>query len=75
MHFKATESSIALTPSDEIVSGFRLRFDGETTATTLLGGAAGCLKWDGDVEDLKNELETLINVDSVEVRKEEIKCE
>ena len=72
---KALESSISLSPSHEIASGFRLRFDDETTATTLLGGAAGCLKWDGDAEDIKNELETLINIDSVDVSRESIEYE
>lgn len=53
-------------PSDEITSGHRIRFDGEITAATTLGGFAGCLKWDGDAEEVKNELETLVNIDFCE---------
>lgn len=59
-----------LTPSYLIPSGFRLKFDIETTSMTTSGGDKGCLRWDGSVEELKIELEGLPNIDLVEASKE-----
>lgn len=71
----AKESSHSLTPSSDIVSGFRLRFGTEVTDTTTAGGAKGCLQWDGDLSEMKAELETLAGVDAVQVSRESIDYE
>lgn len=65
----STDSTI-LTPSNTLSSGYRLRFKFETTSTTTASGLGGCLKWDGDADDIKVELETMSGIDSVQVSKE-----
>lgn len=72
---RAFESSIYLTPSSVLPSGFRLRFGGETTYITSSGGSEGCLLWDAEDYDLKAELEHLYAIDSVDVTKELIAFE
>jgi hypothetical protein len=66
----ASEARDILTPSDLLTSGFRLKFGLEKTSSTNTGGENGCLKWDGTAAEIKLELETLLNLDKVEVSKE-----
>jgi len=48
-------------------SGYRLYFNGQTTATTTAGGGSGCLLWDGSAASVEAELESLANIDDVTV--------
>jgi len=69
---RSSDETVALTPSSVLSSGFRVRFQSEITQTTTDGGAEGCLKWDGDANDMKLELETLLGIDGVEVSRDEL---
>ena len=42
----------------------------ETTHTTPAGGTKGYLKWDGTADELRIELESLLNIDAIKVSKE-----
>ena len=53
---KSPLSSVALTPSGEHVSGFRLKYKSQVTSETTAGGAPGCLRWDGSGMELEKEL-------------------
>ena len=69
-HIRSSSDTVALTPGNILSSGYRIRFKSETTQSTNAGGTAGCLQWDGDANELKIELETLIGIDAVEVTRE-----
>ena len=51
-------------------SGYWICFKLETTQSTNADGADGCLQWDGDSNNVKIELETLIGIDAVGVTRE-----
>lgn len=59
-----------LTPSQEIMSSFRLQFDTEVTRNPGRGGSDGCMPWDGTASELKAQLESLSNIDSISVSRE-----
>ena len=69
-HIRSSSYDVALTPGNELSSGYRVRFKSETTQSTNAGGDGGCLQWDGSANDLKIELETLLGIDAVEVKRE-----
>ncbi|KAL7444023.1 hypothetical protein ACHAXM_009254 [Skeletonema potamos] len=69
---RSSDEFVTLTPSTNLVSGFRIRFKSETTQTTTEGGANGCIRWDGDALQVKAELETLEGIDSVDVTREDL---
>ena len=69
---RSNDDHVTLTPSINFVSGFRIQFKTETTQTTMEGGSKGCLRWDSDALQLKDELETLEGIDSVEVTREDL---
>ena len=62
--------SVVLTPSNTLNSGYRIRFKSETTHGTEAAGSNGCLKWDGSAAALKEELESLAGIDSVDVTRQ-----
>lgn len=64
------EANHSLSASHRINSGFRLSFGSETTHTTTSGGARGCLRWNSDAAEMKDELETLAGIDLVDVEKD-----
>ncbi len=65
----ASNAANTLTPSDTILSGFRLKVGSETSRLPGSGGADGCMRWDGTPKEVKEHLESLLNVDKVEVSK------
>jgi len=67
---RATETVVALTPSNITKSGFRLRIGQYTTDRTTSGGSNGCLQWDGEPSLMKTEIEFILGKDSIEVNKE-----
>ncbi|KAL9181119.1 hypothetical protein ACHAXT_009924 [Thalassiosira profunda] len=69
---RSSSDAVTLTPSSSLSSGYRLRFKSEVTQSTVAGGAAGCLAWDGSASDLKAELEALEGIDAVEVTKDDL---
>ena len=69
-HIRSSLDTVPLTPGNTLSSGYRIRFKSETTQSTNAGGAAGCLQWDGDANEVKIELETLIGIDAVGVTRE-----
>lgn len=69
---KATIEAGELTPSNVASSGFRLKFGDEITSTTTSGGESGCIRWDATSEELRDELQSLPNIDYVNVSSREI---
>ena len=71
-YVRSSTDSVTLTPSNILSSGFRIRFKSETTQSTVAGGTNGCLKWDGEANDVKIELESPSGINSVEVTREDL---
>ena len=71
-YIRSSSEAVSLSPSSILSSGFRIRFKNEITQRSTVGGAEGCLKWDGDANDMKLELETLEGIDAVDVSREDL---
>eukprot|EP00956_Cyclotella_meneghiniana_P022416 scaffold42451_cov66-Cyclotella_meneghiniana.AAC.3 len=69
---RSSADSVALTSSNVLNSGYRIRFKSETSQTTTDAGSKGCLKWDGSAAALKSELESLAGIDSVKVSRQDL---
>lgn len=61
LKFTASSISQQLTPSSEIMSSYRLKFGSEVTKE--------CMPWDGSALVMKEQLESLLNVDHVFISK------
>ena len=67
---KSSSSSVILTPSTFLVSGFRIKYLSHVTSRTTSGGAPGCIGWDDSPLDIENELLLLTGMDGVKVSSE-----
>lgn len=61
LRFTASSASMQLTPSSHIMSSYRLKFGSEVTKE--------CMPWDGSALVVKEQLESLLNIDHVLVSK------